>query len=101
MELYGHTRFSVLDLAPVAVGGTIASVRRDRNADQKPDAWEEYRDNQLVNVKYDEDFDGKVDRTDDNPDSTSPAPTPPPTDPTTAPPPPPPAAPAGSEPKKT
>ena len=42
--------------------GQLSSVRRDRNGDGKPDVWENYRDGVLVEILYDDNFDGKVDR---------------------------------------
>lgn len=63
-------------------GGQVTSVRRDTNADTKPDIWEEYRDNVLVSISIDENFDGKVDKKDESPSSSTPPPTPPPVDPT-------------------
>ncbi|HEY3801308.1 MAG TPA: hypothetical protein VGL61_01830 [Kofleriaceae bacterium] len=83
--------------------GQLSSVRRDRNGDGKPDVWEQYRDGQLIEILYDDNFDGKVDRKEEIPgahpkvqmpatqgiqDTTSgsaapaPAPTPAPTSPT-------------------
>src|SRR5262245_51346224 len=40
----------------------IESVRRDRNGDGKPDYWENYVNGTLVQILYDDDYDGKVDR---------------------------------------
>ena len=40
----------------------LESVRRDRNGDGKPDYWESYVGGTLVQILYDDDFDGKVDR---------------------------------------
>jgi len=40
----------------------LESVRRDRNGDGKPDYWENYVNGTLVQILYDDDFDGKVDR---------------------------------------
>ena len=34
----------------------------ERNGDNQPDQWEQYKDTILVAILYDEDFDGKVDR---------------------------------------
>ena len=42
--------------------GNLTSVRRDRNNDGQPDLWEQYKDNVLLAILYDDDFDGKVDR---------------------------------------
>jgi hypothetical protein len=47
--------------------GQLTSVRRDRNSDSQPDLWEQYKDNVLVAILYDDDFDGKVDRRDEIP----------------------------------
>jgi hypothetical protein len=47
--------------------GQLSSVRRDRNGDGKPDVWEQYRDGQLIEILYDDNFDGKVDRKEDIP----------------------------------
>jgi len=48
-------------------GGTLTSVRRDRNSDGQPDLWEQYKDTVLLAILYDDDFDGKVDRRDEIP----------------------------------
>ncbi|HMG54207.1 MAG TPA: hypothetical protein VK601_12010 [Kofleriaceae bacterium] len=48
-------------------GGQLTSVRRDRNGDGQPDLWEQYKDNVLIAILYDDDFDGKVDRRDEIP----------------------------------
>jgi hypothetical protein len=48
-------------------GGVLTSVRRDRNGDGQPDQWEQYRDNTLIAILYDDDFDGKVDRREEIP----------------------------------
>ena len=48
-------------------GGVLTSVRRDRNGDGQPDQWEQYRDNVLIAILYDDDFDGKVDRREEIP----------------------------------
>ena len=47
--------------------GQLSSVRRDRNGDGKPDVWEQYRDGQLIEILYDDNFDGKVDRKEEIP----------------------------------
>jgi hypothetical protein len=47
--------------------GQLSSVRRDRNGDGKPDVWEQYRDGQLIEILYDDNYDGKVDRKEDIP----------------------------------
>jgi hypothetical protein len=43
----------------------LEAVRRDRNHDGKPDYWEQYVGGQLEKILYDDDFDGKVDRTEE------------------------------------
>ncbi|MFN0250309.1 MAG: hypothetical protein ACKV2T_25750, partial [Kofleriaceae bacterium] len=48
-------------------GGTLTSVRRDRNSDGQPDLWEQYKDTVLLAILYDDDFDGKVDRREEIP----------------------------------
>jgi hypothetical protein len=50
--------------------GTLQSVRRDRNGDGQPDQWEQYKDNILIAILYDDDFDGRVDRRDEIPGAT-------------------------------
>ncbi|HEY0479447.1 MAG TPA: hypothetical protein VGD37_18135 [Kofleriaceae bacterium] len=47
--------------------GHLTSVRRDRNGDGQPDLWEQYKDDVLVAILYDDDFDGKVDRREEIP----------------------------------
>lgn len=47
--------------------GALTSVRRDRNGDGQPDLWEQYRDEALIAILYDDDFDGKVDRREEIP----------------------------------
>lgn len=47
--------------------GQLSSIRRDRNGDGKPDVWEQYRDGQLIEILYDDNFDGKVDRKEEVP----------------------------------
>ena len=47
--------------------GQLTSVRRDRNNDGAPDQWEQYKDNVLIAILYDDDFDGKVDRREEIP----------------------------------
>lgn len=48
-------------------GGALISVQRDRNNDGKADEWEQYKDNVLIAMLYDDDYDGKVDRRDEIP----------------------------------
>tara|TARA_R110002073_G_scaffold24260_1_gene81846 strand:- start:31765 stop:32499 length:735 start_codon:yes stop_codon:yes gene_type:complete len=59
--------------------GLLESVRRDRNADGKPDLWEQYKKGVLLAILYDDDFDNKVDRKDElkteKPPKTEAAPT--------------------------
>jgi|GEM_PF-1019849 len=45
--------------------GVVESVRRDRNGDGKPDVWEQYKEGLLVAILYDDDFDARVDRKDE------------------------------------
>lgn len=40
----------------------LETVRRDRNADGKPDYFEQYLAGQLDKILYDDDYDGKIDR---------------------------------------
>lgn len=58
-------KFDVKELYDTA--GALTAVRRDRNADGKPDLWEQYKDTVLLAILYDEDFDGKVDRREEIP----------------------------------
>jgi hypothetical protein len=50
--------------------GTLQSIRKDRNGDHIPDEWEQYKQNILIAILYDDDFDGKVDRRDEIPGAT-------------------------------
>ncbi|HUS32400.1 MAG TPA: hypothetical protein VMZ53_28060 [Kofleriaceae bacterium] len=50
--------------------GTLQSIRKDRNGDSIPDEWEQYKENILIAILYDDDFDGKVDRRDEIPGAT-------------------------------
>ncbi len=43
----------------------LESVRRDRNGDGRPDYWENYVGGVLVQILYDDDYDGRVDRKDE------------------------------------
>ena len=65
----------------------LESVRRDRNADGKPDYWEQYTAGSLDKILYDDDYDGKVDRQDQKPVAEPPPgarpPVVPPTEPVT------------------
>ncbi|MGE0871963.1 MAG: hypothetical protein AB7P03_25620 [Kofleriaceae bacterium] len=47
--------------------GQLSAVKRDRNSDGQPDLWEQYKDNILLAILYDDDFDGKVDRREEIP----------------------------------
>jgi len=47
--------------------GVLSSVRRDRNADNSPDVWEQYKEGQLIAILYDDDGDNKVDRREEVP----------------------------------
>jgi hypothetical protein len=50
--------------------GALQSVRRDRNGDNQPDQWEQYKETILIAILYDDDFDGKVDRREEIPGAT-------------------------------
>jgi hypothetical protein len=58
-------KFDVKELYDTA--GQLTNVRRDRNGDGQPDQWEQYKDNVLLAILYDDDYDGKVDRRDEIP----------------------------------
>jgi len=62
-----------------AAGGQITSVRRDRNGDNKPDQWEQYSE-ATVAITYDDNYDGKVDRSENAPVEAA-TPPPPPVEP--------------------
>jgi hypothetical protein len=47
--------------------GLLNSVRKDRDGNEKPDVWEQYRDGQLIAILYDDDGDEKVDRREEVP----------------------------------
>ncbi|HLL24842.1 MAG TPA: hypothetical protein VK427_22065 [Kofleriaceae bacterium] len=47
--------------------GEISNIRSDRNGDGQPDRWEQYKDDILLAILYDDDFDGKVDRREEIP----------------------------------
>jgi hypothetical protein len=47
--------------------GAVSSIRSDRNGDGQPDRWEQYKDDILLAILYDDDFDGKVDRREEIP----------------------------------
>jgi hypothetical protein len=51
-------------------GGALTSVRRDRNGDNQPDQWEQYKEQILIAILYDDDFDGRVDRREEIPGAT-------------------------------
>jgi len=50
--------------------GGLSNIRRDRNGDNQPDQWEQYKDTILIAILYDEDFDGRVDRREEIPGAT-------------------------------
>ncbi len=50
--------------------GVLQSVRRDRNGDNQPDQWEQYKETILIAILYDDDFDGRVDRREEIPGAT-------------------------------
>src|SRR5688572_30275175 len=50
--------------------GGLASARRDRNGDNTPDQWEQYKETILIAILYDDDFDGRVDRREEIPGAT-------------------------------
>jgi hypothetical protein len=50
--------------------GTLTSVRRDRNGDNIPDQWEQYKETILIAILYDDDYDGRVDRREEIPGAT-------------------------------
>lgn len=67
-DLDGDGHFEVKELYDSA--GVLASVRRDRNGDNIPDQWEQYKDQILIAILYDDDFDGRVDRREEIPGAT-------------------------------
>jgi hypothetical protein len=50
--------------------GVLTSVRRDRNGDNQPDEWLQYKQQVLIAILYDDDFDGRVDRREEIPGAT-------------------------------
>jgi len=50
--------------------GVLTSVRRDRNGDNQPDEWEQYKETILIAILYDDDYDGRVDRREEIPGAT-------------------------------
>ena len=50
--------------------GVLASVRRDRNGDNQPDEWLQYKQSVLIAILYDDDYDGRVDRREEIPGAT-------------------------------
>jgi hypothetical protein len=58
-------KFDVKEIYDAA--GKLSSVKRDRNNDGQPDLWEQYKDDVLLAILYDDDFDGKVDRREEIP----------------------------------
>ncbi len=61
-------RFEKKELYDTA--GVLTSVRRDRNGDTQPDEWLQYKQNVLIAILYDDDFDGRVDRREEIPGAT-------------------------------
>jgi hypothetical protein len=47
--------------------GVLTSVRRDRNGDNQPDEWLQYKETVLIAILYDDDYDGRVDRREEIP----------------------------------
>ena len=50
--------------------GVLTSVRRDRNGDNQPDEWLQYKQQVLIAILYDDDYDGRVDRREEIPGAT-------------------------------
>ena len=50
--------------------GVLTAVRRDRNGDNQPDEWLQYKEQILIAILYDDDFDGRVDRREEIPGAT-------------------------------
>src|SRR5687768_15326081 len=50
--------------------GGLSNIRRDRNGDNQPDQWEQYKNTVLVAILYDENYDGRVDRREEIPGAT-------------------------------
>ena len=48
----------------------LTSVRRDRNGDNQPDEWMQYKETILIAILYDDDYDGRVDRREEIPGAT-------------------------------
>ena len=61
-------RFEKKELYDTA--GTVTSVRRDRNGDNQPDEWQQYKEQILIAILYDDDYDGRVDRREEIPGAT-------------------------------
>jgi len=61
-------RFEKKELYDTA--GVLTSVRRDRNGDNQPDEWLQYKQQILIAILYDDDFDGRVDRREEIPGAT-------------------------------
>lgn len=61
-------RFEVKELYDTR--GGLTSVRRDRNGDNQPDQWEQYKETILIAILYDDDYDGRVDRREEIPGAT-------------------------------
>ena len=49
--------------------GMLVSVRKDRDGNQEPDVWEQYKNGELIAILYDDDGDSKVDRREEVPGS--------------------------------
>lgn len=50
--------------------GVLTAVRRDRNGDNQPDEWMQYKEQILIAILYDDDYDGRVDRREEIPGAT-------------------------------
>jgi hypothetical protein len=64
----GDGRFEMKELYDTA--GGLTSIRRDRNGDNQPDQWEQYKQTILIAILYDDDYDGRVDRREEIPGAT-------------------------------
>src|SRR5690242_7782293 len=53
-------KFDVKEIYDTA--GALSNIRRDRNGDNQPDQWEQYKNTILVAILYDDNYDGRVDR---------------------------------------
>jgi hypothetical protein len=61
-------KFDVKEIYDTA--GVLSNIRRDRNGDNQPDQWEQYKNTVLVAILYDENYDGRVDRREEIPGAT-------------------------------